>query len=86
MMSDQEIEKIAKRVSEYLFEFMFRNEVTIQGETVGYNNDMEEQNLLTELAQALTELDYNLAKEDYRACETIKTKIKDIENKLNKFK
>ncbi len=46
----------------------------------------EEQKLLAELATAMTELDYNLEKENYDQCERLKNKIYVIENKLNKFK
>jgi len=46
----------------------------------------EEEELLTELAGAMTALDYNLEMENYSACERLKKQISEIENKLNKFK
>ena len=59
----------------------------IQSELVSLEDEeTEEQLLLTQLAQAMTELDYNLKKENYSQCERIKNRIAVIENKLNKFK
>jgi hypothetical protein len=81
MMSDEEIEKIAKRVSELVLDSILPSDLHFVKDS-----DSEEAILLSQLAQALTELDYNLANENYLACETIKDKIKTIENKLNKFK
>jgi metal-dependent hydrolase (beta-lactamase superfamily II) len=44
----------------------------------------EEQELLVDLAQAMTALDYNLQKENYEKCKELQEKIKTIEQKLNK--
>ena len=51
-----------------------------------YTNEDDEQELLAELAQAMTQLDYNLQKENYEKCKELQDKIKIIENKLDKFK
>jgi len=47
---------------------------------------VEEEELLTELAGAMTALDYNLKIENYSACERLKKQINKIEKQLNKFK
>ena len=80
-MTDDEINKIAQRVSELVLEGIIQSElVSLEDE------ETEEQLLLTQLAQAMTELDFNLKKENYSQCERIKNRIAVIENKLNKFK
>jgi|TARA_R110000823_G_scaffold76554_5_gene174867 hypothetical protein len=81
MMTNEEIEKIAKRVSELVLDGI------LQSDLVPFqDNDAEEAILLSQLAQTLTELDYNLANENYLICEALKDTIKNIETKLNKFK
>ena len=80
-MTDDEINKIAQKVSELVLEGLIQSElVSLEDE------ETEEQLLLTQLAQAMTELDFNLKKENYSQCERIKNRIAVIENKLNKFK
>ena len=80
-MTDDEINKIAQKVSELVLEGIIQSElVSLEDE------ETEEQLLLTQLAQAMTELDFNLKKENYSQCEKIKNRIAVIENKLNKFK
>ena len=81
-MTDKELNKLADFISERVIKEM--NKMFQFGE---YNSEeLEEQNLLAELAKAMTELDYNLDKENYSKCEEIKNRILIIENKLNKFK
>ena len=80
-MTDDQINKIAQKVSELVLEGLIQSElVSLEDE------ETEEQLLLTQLAQAMTELDFNLKKENYSQCERIKNRIAVIENKLNKFK
>ena len=80
-MTENEIEKLAQRVAKLvldgLSELEFEDLVSPQD---------EEQDLLSELATLMTQLDYNLQKENYSLCEKIKNKIYVVENKLNKFK
>ena len=80
-MTENEIEKLAQRVAKLvldgLSELEFEDLVSPQD---------EEQDLLSELATLMTQLDYNLQKENYSMCEKIKNKIYVVENKLNKFK
>ena len=80
-MTNDEIEKIAQRVAELVLDGILDGAVV----TNTLNED-EEQDLLAELAQAMTSLDYNLQKENYEKCKELQDKIKTIENKLNKFK
>ena len=80
-MTNDEIEKIAQRVAELVLDGILEGAVV----TNTLNED-QEQDLLAELAQAMTSLDYNLQKENYEKCKELQDKIKIIENKLNKFK
>tara|TARA_R110002012_G_scaffold253737_1_gene432778 strand:+ start:514 stop:756 length:243 start_codon:yes stop_codon:yes gene_type:complete len=80
-MTEREIEKIAQRVAELVLNGILEGAVI----TNTLNED-QEQDLLAELAQAMTSLDYNLQKENYEKCKQLQDKIKIIENKLNKFK
>ena len=80
-MTNDEIEKIAQRVAELVLDGILDGAVV----TNTFDED-EEQNLLAELAQTMTSLDYNLQKENYEKCKELQDKIKIIENKLNKFK
>ena len=79
-MTNNEINKIAERVAELVLAGI------LQSDLIPFEDDQEEQDLLAELAQAMTQLDYNLKKENYRKCKELQDKIKKIENKLNKFK
>ena len=78
-MTDKDIEKIAQRVAELLFE-KAHAEVSFD-----IPEEDEEQLLLAELAKAMTLLDSYLQKEQYDKCAIIQNKIKRIENKLNKL-
>jgi len=81
-MTDKELKKLADFISERIIKEM--NKMFQFSE---YDpEEAEEQKLLSELATAMTELDYNLEKENYAQCEKLKNKIYVIENKLNKFK
>jgi len=78
-MTDKDIEKIAQRVAEILYE-KAHNEISF-----GIPEEDEEQLLLAELAKAMTLLDSYLKQEQYDKCAIIQNKIKKIENKLNKL-
>ena len=80
-MTDKEIEQIAIRVSQLVLDGILQNSL------ISFQDDeAEEQSLLTELAGAMTALDFQLEAENYAACEDLKQQIIKIENKLNKFK
>ena len=74
-MTNEEIEKIAQRVAELVLDGILDGAVV----TNTLNED-QEQDLLAELAQAMTSLDYNLQKENYEKCKELQDKIKIIEN------
>ena len=48
--------------------------------------DNSEEKLLSDLAQAMTALDYNLKLENYPRCAELQATIKDIENQLKNQK
>ena len=78
-MTDKDIEKIAQRVAELLYE-KAHEEVSFD-----IPEEDEEQLLLAELAKAMTLLDSYLQKEQYDKCAIIQNKIKRIENKVKKL-
>ena len=49
-------------------------------------NQDEEQKLLSDLAQAMTALDYNLKLENYPRCGELQATILDLENQLKNLK
>ncbi len=78
-MTDDDIEKIAKRVADLLYQRAQRDFVYEVPE------EDQEQFLLAELAKCMTLLDAYLEKEQYDKCAIIQNKIKRIENKLNRL-
>ena len=89
-MSDADIEKLARRVADLVVEALAEghsSELDPEEWLFTLDDDEnEEQALLAELAQLMTQLDYNLQIEDYSKCEIIKKNIITVENKLKKFK
>jgi len=81
-MTNDEIERVSQRVADLVLEGILQSADGVWHD----NSDTEEQTLLTQLATAMTELDYNLQKENYSKCDELKKKILKLENKLNKFK
>jgi len=80
-MTNEEINKLAEKISELVLNGILEGAIV----TDTFDED-EEQELLAELAQTMTALDYNLQNENYEKCKELQDKIKIIENKLNKFK
>jgi|TARA_R110001592_G_scaffold5213_1_gene28789 hypothetical protein len=80
-MTDKQIEQMAIRVAQLVLDGL--SELEFQ-EAIPQISQEEE--LLAELATLMTQLDFNLQKENYSQCEKIKNKIYVVENKLNKFK
>ena len=83
-MTDKQIEQLALRVSQLVID-------GLEGKQKEWDADFiqqidEEQSLLTDLAQAMTALDYNLKQENYPRCTELQATINKIETKLNKFK
>ena len=81
-MTDKELNKLADFISKRIIKEMNKMFQFSEHDP----EEAEEQKLLAELATAMTELDYNLEKENYDQCERLKNKIYVIEKQLNKFK
>ena len=77
-MTDDEIQRLAKAVAKIVLSGLLDNK------GFSFIDEDEEQELLVDLAQAMTALDYNLQKENYEKCKELQEKIKKIEQKLNK--
>jgi metal-dependent hydrolase (beta-lactamase superfamily II) len=77
-MTDKEIERLSKAVAKMVISGLLDNK------GFSFIDEDEEQELLVDLAQAMTALDYNLQKENYEKCKELQEKIKTIEQKLNK--
>tara|TARA_R100001369_G_scaffold21275_1_gene38709 strand:+ start:271 stop:537 length:267 start_codon:yes stop_codon:yes gene_type:complete len=88
-MTHDEIERISRRVSELVLEALDAKQREWDNELVkdlkDINNNPEEK-LLSDLAQAMTALDYNLKLENYTRCSQLQDEIKDIENQLKNLK
>ncbi len=80
-MTNKDIEKIANRVAELVL-----TELLYHADTFSVPVKTTEEELLAELAAAMTQLDFELQRENYEKCKKLQDKIKIIENKLNKFK
>ena len=80
-MTNKEIEKIAQRVAELVV-----NELMYHVDTFSIPVQTNEENLLAELASAMTQLDFELQRENYEKCKELQDKIKIIEKKLKNFK
>ena len=78
-MTDKDIEKIAQRVAQLLYEKAHADLSFVPP------NEDEEQVLLAELARLMTLLSSYLEKEEYQKRAVIQNKIKRIETKLNKL-
>ena len=78
-MTKKELNYIAKFVADKVIaemQRMFHFDVV---------EDDPEEKLLTELAEAMTALDYNLKLENYPRCAELKATILQIENQLKQF-
>ena len=89
-MTHDEIEHISRRVSELVIQALDAKQrewdkelVADLKEVIPVNN---EEKLLSDLAQAMTALDYNLKLENYTRCSQLQDEIKDIENQLKNLK
>ena len=80
-MTDKQIDELASKIAELVLDGIIQ-----QADGVYDTRELQEQSLLTQLATAMTELDYNLDKENYSACEKLKKKIIEIEKTEDKLK
>jgi hypothetical protein len=89
-MTDEEIEKLAKLIAKLVIENMPEMKIEIvddeQDCKFTLDDEEEEISLLTQLAKAMTELDFNLKNENYLKCQELQDQIKSIEKKLKNKK
>ena len=88
-MTHDEIERISRRVSELVLEALDAKQREWDNELVkdlkDINNNPEEK-LLSDLAQAMTALDYNLKLENYPRCADLQATVLDLETQLKNLK
>tara|TARA_R110000751_G_scaffold89402_1_gene176151 strand:+ start:206 stop:472 length:267 start_codon:yes stop_codon:yes gene_type:complete len=88
-MTDKQLEYLANKIADLVVEGLSEKQKQWDDDLVkdlkSINNSSEEK-LLSELAQAMTALDYNLKQENYKRCLELQEEIKNIEDKLTNFK
>jgi len=86
-MTDRQIEQMAIRVADIVIQALEDKQHEWDKALVA---DLHEQNteqqLLAQLATAMTQLDFALSSEDYTRCAELQKQILIIENQLNKYK
>jgi len=86
-MTDRQIEQIAIRVADIVIQALEDKQQEWDKALVA---DLHEQNteqqLLSQLASFMTQLDFSLSAEDYARCAELQKQIIIIENQLNKYK
>jgi hypothetical protein len=89
-MTDEEIEKLAELIAKLVIENMPEMKIEIVDDEQDWkftlDDEEEEISLLTQLAKAMTELDFNLKNENYLKCQELQDQIKSIEKKLKNKK
>ena len=88
-MTNQQIEYISQKVAELVISALEDKQKQWDTELVQDLKDITdnpEEKLLSDLAQAMTALDYNLKLENYPRCAELQATIKDIENQLKNQK
>ena len=81
-MNDEDIEKIASRVAELLYQKAQEN---IDNDSFNIPKEDQEQMLLAELARLMTLLSSYLEREEYDKCAILQNKIKKIEKKIDRL-
>ena len=88
-MTNQQIEYLSQKVAELVISALEDKQKQWDTELVQDLKDITdnpEEKLLSDLAQAMTALDYNLKLENYPRCGELQATIKDIENQLKNLK
>jgi len=88
-MTNQQIEYLSQKVAELVIAALEDKQKQWDTELVKDLkdiNDNSEEKLLSDLAQAMTALDYNLKLENYTRCVELQATINDIENQLKNQK
>ena len=86
-MTDRQIEQMAIRVADIVIQALESKQRQWDTELVAELQESlpaqdKEQRLLTELAEAMTALDYNLKQENYPRCAELKATILHLEQQL----
>jgi len=88
-MTNQQIEYLSQKVAELVITALEDKQKQWDTDLVKdlkEITDNSEEKLLSELAQAMTALDYNLKLENYTRCVELQATINDIEKQLKNFK
>ena len=86
-MTDRQIEQMAIRVADIVIQALEDKQQEWDKALVANLHEQNtEQQLLAELATAMTQLDFALSNEDYAKCAELQKQILLIENQLNKYK
>ena len=86
-MTDRQIEQMAIRVADIVIQALEDKQQEWDKALVAdLQSQNTEQQLLAQLATAMTQLDFALSNEDYVQCAELKKQILKIENQLNKYK
>ena len=88
-MTNQQIEYLSQKVAELVISALEDKQKQWDTELVQDLKDITdnpEEKLLSDLAQAMTALDYNLKLENYTRCVELQATINDIENQLKNQK
>ena len=86
-MTDRQIEQMAIRVADIVIQALEDKQQEWDKALVAdLQSQNTEQQLLAQLATAMTQLDFALSNEDYAQCAELKKQILKIENQLNKYK
>ena len=89
-MTDRQIEQMAIRVADIVIQALESKQRQWDTELVAELQESspaqdKEQRLLTELAEAMTALDYNLKQENYPRCAELKATILHLEQQLKQI-
>ena len=89
-MNDKQIEQIAIRVADIVIQALESKQKQWDTDLVAELQESlptqdKEQRLLTELAEAMTALDYNLKQENYLRCGELKATILHLEQQLKQI-
>ena len=88
-MTNQQIEYLSQKIAELVIAALEDKQKQWDTELVQDLKDITEspeEKLLSDLAQAMTALDYNLKQENYKRCSQLQDEIKDIEKQLKNLK
>ena len=89
-MTNHEINKISKKVADIVIEALDAKQREWDKDLVADLKEVipvnHEEKLLSDLAQAMTALDYNLKLENYPRCAELQATILDIETQLKNLK